>query len=168
MYNIGDRIVYPSIGVGQIQEIVTRIFGESEKLFYKVKVDEKHAQLMIPVDSAERIGLRPLVGSSTAQKLFKVFGEVPDSATFKAWSKKFRTFEERLKSGDPFEVAEVLRDLLMQAHRKELSFGEKKVLEQARSLLIRELAFSMDSEEDTIMAKLKAKVEKVWETLPKL
>lgn len=163
---VGDRIVYPAVGIGKIVGTVKRKIAGAELEFFKVDVDEKHAQVMIPTDGLDRLGIRPLVGGSTAQKLFKVFTELPDLAVFRTWSKSFRTYEDRLKTGDPFEAAEVLRDLLLQAKRKSLSFGEKKVLELARNLLVRELAFSTDTAEDTIMAKVRAKVEKAWADLP--
>ena len=165
-FSIGDRIVYPSVGVGEIVGIISRTIGAVQKEFYQIQVDDKHAQLMIPVESSERVGVRHLVNTSTISKLFRRMSEAPDRMTLKAWAKKFRTYEERLKSGDPFEAAEVLRDLLIQARRKELSFGEKKVLEQARMLLVRELAFSMEQDEDQIMEEVQARVEKAFLTLP--
>lgn len=165
-FSIGDHIVYPSVGVGEIVGIISKTFGSVQKDFYQVHVDDKHAQLMIPVDSSERVGVRHLVNNTTISKLFRRLAEAPDRMTLKAWAKKFRTYEERLKSGDPFEAAEVLRDLLIQARRKDLSFGEKKVLDQARLLLVRELAFSMEQDEDAVMEEVHAQVEKAYNTLP--
>ena len=166
MFKVGDRIVYPSVGVGKIEAIVERKFGDVKRAFYKVIVDEKHAQLMIPVDGTERIGVRPLVNSKLANELYDRFAEAPDLALFKSWSKRFRTYEDRLKTGDPFEIVEVLRDLMLQAKRKELSFGEKKVLEQARGMIVRELAFSTRVKEETVLQKVRDRIEQAWSTIP--
>jgi CarD family transcriptional regulator len=165
MFKVGDRIVYPSVGVGRIEGIVTRVLGEQAKKFFQVRIDDKQAQLMIPVDGVERLGIRALVRGKGVNAVMDVFNAAPDLEMFRTWSKRFRTYEDRLKSGNPFEIAEVLRDLMLQARRKELSFGEKKVMEMARQLLIRELAFSTESDEDSVFKKVTARVEKAWQAL---
>lgn len=165
MFKVGDRIVYPSVGVGRIEGVVSRMIGDQEKKFFQVRIDDKQAQLMIPVDGVERLGIRALVKGKGINAVLDVFNASPDLDMFRTWSKRFRTYEDRLKSGNPFEIAEVLRDLMLQARRKELSFGEKKVMEMARQLLIRELAFSTESDEDAVFKKVSARVDKTWQAL---
>lgn len=165
MFKVGDRIVYPSVGVGRIEGVVTRTVGDQTLKFFQVRIDDKQAQLMIPVDGVERLGIRALVRGKGVNAVLDVFNSTPDLEMFRTWSKRFRTYEDRLKSGNPFEIAEVLRDLMLQARRKELSFGEKKVMEMARQLLIRELAFSTESDEDSVFKKVTARVEKAWQSL---
>src|SRR5210317_1278918 len=118
MFKPGERLYYPAVGVGIVEEIVQRSFGAEEKSFYRINVVQKKATVMVPVDDFERVGIRPIVDQKTMLQIFRFFKELPDEELFQGWTKRFRTYEERLKSADPFEIAEIFRDLMLQSKRK--------------------------------------------------
>lgn len=162
MFKPGESLYYPAVGVGIVEDIVQRSFGTEEKSFYRIIVIQKRATVMVPVDDFARVGIRPIVDNETMLQIFSFFKELPDEELFQGWTKRFRTYEERLKSADPFEIAEIFRDLMLQSKRKELSFGERRVLESARQLVVQELSCCTARSESEIQVELDDQMDELW------
>lgn len=141
-FKIGDKAVHPHHGVGEVGAIESRSFGGQEKRFYVLSILDSETRVMVPTDMAERLGLRPVISRKQAKEVFAVLGEDEIAVTSQPWNRRQREYVEMLKSGSPFEVAKVLRDLTRLKTGKELSYGERRLLDQARSLLVTELALA--------------------------
>lgn len=156
-FKIGDNAVYPAHGVAQITGIECRDIAGSKKEFYILKILDTEMKLMIPTDGAARAGLRDVISKRDAQKVMKILKDPEVAVTAQPWNKRYREYTEMLSSGSAFEVAKVLRDLHRVKADKELSFSERRLLEQARQLVVTELALAKDCDV--------TKVEKELETV---
>lgn len=146
MYAIGDKIVYPMHGAGIIERIEEKeILGELRK-YYVLNVPCGDIKLMIPVDTSDAIGVRTIIDAQEIQTIIKVLhaasSEMPGN-----WNRRYRQNMEKLKTGDILKVAEVVRNLIRTERTKKLSAGEKKMLTNARQILLSEivLAGNMDT-----------------------
>lgn len=141
MYKIGDKIVYPMHGAGVIEAIEQREFKGELCNFYVLRMPYGGMKVMIPACSGEEVGLRKIIGSSEADKVFRVFaGESEDENS--NWSKRYRENMSKIKSGNIFEVAGVVKSLILRDKSKGLSTGEKRMLSSARQILISELVLA--------------------------
>lgn len=144
----GDTVVHPEHGAAVIQELKDKEFLGEKRKYLVLRVVYGDLTLSVPVDSAEQVGLRPVISKAQVKKILKVLTE---SETISAanWSRRFKNNLEKLHSGDPFEVAEVLRNLSIRDREKGLSAGEKRMIQKARQILISELSHATaKSEED--------------------
>lgn len=154
-FKIGDLAVYPYHGVGIIEAIETRKVSSSEETFYVLRIVGNGMVLLVPTESAEDIGLREVVSQNEASQIFKILRNRKVNIKLEqSWNRRQKEYNEKLRTGSAFEIAEVLRDLEHLRRKKDLSFGEKRMLGTARNLLIRELSVAMKSEEDEIEKKL--------------
>ena len=142
MFIIGTLVVYPAQGVGEIERIDQKEIGGAHCDFYIVRIRANNITLMVPVRNAVNVGLRPLISEEQAEKILKeLHGDLEKSVfTGQNWNRRFREYSERLKSPQLSVVADVLRELLLIGRTKELSFGERRLLDQAMSLVSGELA----------------------------
>lgn len=148
MFNLGDKVVYPMHGAGVIETMESReILGEI-KNYYVLKMPIGEMKLMIPVDNVNNIGLRNIVDKQTVEEVYKVLRQKAEISESN-WNKRFRDNMAKMKTGDIFAVAEVVRDLTFRDREKGLSTGEKKMLVSAKQMLISEITLStgMSSEE---------------------
>ena len=157
-FKVGDKAVYPAHGVGEITDIMTRKLGGQERQFYTLKVLENGMKIMVPVTTAAAAGLRPIVSASEARDVFDVLKSDDVAVKTQPWNRRYREYMDMLKSGSPFEVAKVLRDLYRLKFEKELSFGERRLLDTANTLLIVELSLALEQEEDDV----KQQVEEIF------
>ena len=141
-YKKGDKAVYPAHGVGEITDIQMRSLGGQKRSFYVLEILENNMKIMVPVETAAAAGLRPLISRKDARKVVDILKTDEVAVKTQPWNRRYREYMEMLKSGSPFDVARVLRDLYRLRSGKELSFGERRLLDTARSLLMTELAFS--------------------------
>lgn len=143
VFKTGELAVYPAHGVGTIMGIECRDVSGQNKHFYILKILDSEATIMVPVDTASTVGLRKIVKKSVVLKVYDILKErkeiVPDSQT---WNRRYREYTDKIKSGCVLEVARVLRDLYMLKHDKELSFGERRMLDTAKNLLVKELSIA--------------------------
>jgi CarD family transcriptional regulator len=147
VFRKGDTVVHPEHGAAVIEELREReILGEKRKYFV-LRVAYGDLTLMVPVDSTEEVGLREVVSKSEVKKVMNVLKE-DESKMAANWSRRFKNNLEKLHSGDPYEVAEVLRNLAIRDREKGLSAGEKRMITKARQILISELAFATGKSED--------------------
>lgn len=149
-FKVGDKAVHPAHGVGEITSIEKREIAGTKKSFYILKIVDSGMTVMVPTDGVERLGLRNVISKSDAKKVLEILKEDEVAVTSQPWNRRYREYMDMLKSGSPFEVAKVLRDLVRLKSDKELSFGERRLLDQARSLLVTELALARRCKEQRV------------------
>jgi CarD family transcriptional regulator len=155
-FKVGDRVVYPHHGAAVIKKKTKIEAPDGEKKEYLV-LHMVHGELTlsVPVDKAEEVGMRPPISRSDVEDLFRLIGkrDVREPAN---WSRRFKNHQEKMKSGDVYQVAEVVRNLALREAGKGLSTAEKSMLERARGILVSELSFALDVSEDEALEKLNA------------
>ena len=155
-FKIGDKAVHPNHGVGEVTNIENKEIAGSSKSFYILKILDTGMKVMVPTDAAERLGLRQVISRKDAKKVVDILKSEEIAVTSQPWNRRYREYMEMLKSGSPFEVAKVLRDLYRLKSTKELSFGERRLLDTARSLLITELALARRCKEQTVESEIQS------------
>lgn len=141
MFKVGDKVVYPMHGAGTIEAIEEReVLGETAR-YYIMQLPFGDMKVMIPLDNVEEIGLRSVIGEDEVEKVFEVLGG-DRSKMSQNWNRRYRANMEKIKTGDIFEVAEVVRNLAIRDREKGLSTGERKMLDNSRQILISELALA--------------------------
>lgn len=146
MFNVGDKIVYPMHGAGTIDSIEEKdILGEKQA-YYIIKMPGE-VKVMVPTAKAEGIGVRDIIDKETAGKVFKVL-ETDSTQMDMNWNKRYRDNMEKMKSGDAYEIADVVRNLSFKQKEKGLSTGEKKMLLNAKQILVSELTLAENSNKD--------------------
>ncbi|NCO51573.1 MAG: CarD family transcriptional regulator [Deltaproteobacteria bacterium] len=154
MFKKGDMAVYPTQGVGVIEQIETREFSGQSQSFYILRIVDSDMTIMVPTSNVKNVGLRGLIDQKNIPSVFEVLGAPANRGKIASWSRRQRDYQDKLKSGDLHEVAEVLRELYLISDNKDLSYGEKKVLEQARRLLVTEVALAQGSKEELVRDRL--------------
>ena len=150
MFKIGDLAVYPSHGVGVIERIETRQDSGSSQDFYIMRILENDMIIMIPTKNVDNVGLRELIRQKEVPKLYSILKKKKTLIDNQTWNRRYREYTEKIKTGSVFEVAEVYRDLLTLKIEKELSFGERKMLDTARNLLVKEISLAKKVKEEQI------------------
>ena len=156
MFKVGDIAVYPAHGVGRIETIETQEISGQKQDFYIMKILENNMIIMIPVNNVESVGLRDVIDRDKVAEVYEIMKKrdiPPDNQT---WNRRYRDYMEKIKTGSACEVAEVLRDLYLLKADKDLSFGERKMLDTAQSLLVKELSIAKKTDESAIMSDIKA------------
>jgi CarD family transcriptional regulator len=156
MFKVGDLAVYPAHGVGHIDAIETREISGEKQDFYIMKILENDMIIMIPVNNVEAVGLRDIINKDEVLRVYEIMKKrdiPPDNQT---WNRRYRDYMEKIKTGSAYEVAEVLRDLYLLKVDKELSFGERKMLDTAQNLLLKELSIAKKTDENAVMLDIKA------------
>lgn len=158
---VGELAVYPGHGVARVEAVQVREIGGQKLEFLVLRKLDDESRILIPRDRVDEVGLRPPIERAEAARIWKILRESKRTKARSgiAWSRQFRELQEKLKIGTIFETAEVLRDLLRLQHTKELSFGERKLLENARSLLVQELAAAEQTGTEEIEASIRAAVK---------
>jgi CarD family transcriptional regulator len=152
-FKVGDRVVYPHHGAAVIEKKETReAFGE-KKEYFVLKMAHGDLTLAVPADKAEEVGMRPPISAEDVDDLFQLLSK-KDVREPTNWSRRFKNHQEKLKSGDVYQVAEVVRNLALREVTKGLSAGEKAMLVKARSVLVSELSFALDVTEEDALERL--------------
>ncbi len=154
MFKIGDMAVYPTQGVGVIENIEVREYSGHSQNFYILRIVDSDMKIMIPVTNVANVGMRRLIDQQRITSIFDALAEPYSGGKIASWSRRQREYNDKLKTGDLLEVAQVLRDLYQIGTGKELSYGEKKVLEQARKLLVTEVALAEGAKEAQVVQRL--------------
>jgi len=147
VFRKGDTVVHPEHGAAVIEELRDREFLGEKRKYLVLRVAYGDLTLMVPVDSTDEVGLRQVVSKSEVKKVLKVLTE-DESSMAANWSRRFKNNMEKLHSGDPYQVAEVLRNLAIREREKGLSAGEKRMILKARQILISELSYATAKTED--------------------
>ncbi len=153
-YNIGDKAVYPGHGVGEIEAIETKKINDMELSFYIMKIINSGLKIMVPVDNIKSTGMRDLIGEKEIESVFAILKERDIKIENITWNKRFKDYNDRLKSGSIYEVATVLRDLVVLGKTKDLSFGEKRMYEMAVSLISQEISFVKKQDQSEVISEL--------------
>ncbi len=156
MFKIGDMAVYPTQGVGVVEGIEVREYSGHSQKFYILRIVDSDMKILIPVGNVDNVGMRRLIDQQHISGVFDALAEPSVGGKVASWSRRQREYNDKLKTGDLLEVAEVLRDLYQISTGKELSYGEKKVLEQARKLLVTEVALAEGAKEDQVVRRLES------------
>lgn len=154
MFKIGDKAVYPAHGVGVIEDIKCKVISGNKRTFYVLRILEKEMTIMIPTDNAESVGLRGIIDKKEVSKVFRILSERNGKIDCQTWNRRYRDYMEKIKSGSVFEVAEVLRDLVHLKNDKDLSFGERQMLDLAQNLLVKELSIAKNMAEEKVRLRL--------------
>lgn len=161
MFNVGDKIVYPMHGAGTIDSIEEKdILGEKQS-YYILKMPS-NVKVMIPTAKAEEVGVRNIIDKQSAEKVFKVLSQ-DETEMEKNWNKRYRDNMDKMKSGDIYEVADVVRNLSFKQKEKGLSTGEKKMLSNAKQILVSELVVAEHASQDEIENLVNSKIELSFE-----
>ncbi len=145
MFAIDQLVVYPAQGVGRVERIENQEIGGANADFYIVRILSNNVTLLVPVKNAKNVGLRPISDADHGKTIFDSLKDRSDFTGYcgQNWNRRYREYSEKLKSGDLKDVAYVLKELLLIGKDKELSFGERRLLEQAMNLLTMELAHAL-------------------------
>ena len=157
MFNVGDKIVYPMHGAGTIDAIENKnILGE-EQSYYVIKMPGE-VKVMVPTEKAEQIGVRSVINKEEASKVIAVL-EHNETEMSQNWNKRYRDNMDKMKSGDVYEVADVVRNLAFKQKEKgSLSTGEKKMLNNAKQILVSELVLAEHATQDVIEEEIESKI----------
>ncbi len=142
MFNKGDMAVYPAHGVGEITNIETKKIGDLEQAFYVMHILDSNMTVMVPTVSSDSVGLREIIASDEVSRVFDILKEKGTEIEARPWNQRYRKYMEKIKTGSLYEIAGVLRDLYLLKEDKELSFGERKMMDTAKSLLMTEIAIA--------------------------
>ena len=153
-FAVGDKAVYPVHGVAEVMALEQRDIGGSQTAVYILKVLETGLKIMVPTSNAGSVGLRDLITAKQVKEVYSILKSRDIPRDTQTWNRRYREYMEKIKTGSVFEIAEVLRDLSLLKFEKDLSFGERKMLDTARSLLIKELAVAKSAKEEKIVAEL--------------
>jgi CarD family transcriptional regulator len=151
---IGDMAVYPAQGVAVFQGVEkTEVMGRS-MTFYILQVLDSNKKIMIPLEKLQSVKLREVINEREVAEVFAILRERDVNLNDETWVRRYRSYDEKMKTGSIYEIAEVLRDLNLRKHDKDLSFGERRMLDTARRLLVQELSVARQSDKDEVEREL--------------
>lgn len=153
-FKVGDKVVYPAHGVGKVDAIQARKISGSEQKFYMITILESGMKIMVPLGQSETVGLRKVVDASTVKKVFDILKDRKVKIDTQTWNRRYREYTQKIKTGSVLEIASVIRDLTVLKTDKELSFGERRMLDTAQGLLVKELSIAKASTEDSVQKEL--------------
>ena len=157
-FKVGDKAVHPSHGVGEVTAVEEREIGGTRTRFYILRILDNGMKVMVPTSAATQVGLRAIMSDKEANGILTTMRAREVAVDVQPWSRRFRLYTEMIKSGLPVEIAKVLRDMNRLKFDKELSFGERRLLDQARSLLLKELALAKKKTE----AEMAEEIQKIF------
>ena len=154
MFKVGDLAVYPAHGVGLIERIESQEISGCRQDFYVMRILENGMIIMIPTSNVANVGLREIIEHSEVTKLYSILKKRDVPIDNQTWNRRYREYMDKIKTGSVFEVAEVYRDLLILKIEKDLSFGERKMLDTARNLLVKEISLAKKVDEEQVEKEL--------------
>jgi len=147
LFSVGDKVVYPMHGAGIIEAIEEKEILGDKKTYYIMKLPIGDMKVMIPTDNVDGIGLREVIPQDQVKRVFEVL-RASKTKMSSNWNRRYRANLEKIKSGDIYEVAEVVRNLAIRDREKGLSTGERKMLDNAKQILVSELVLAQGIEEE--------------------
>ncbi len=156
MFKKDQLVVYPAQGVGRIEAIKETEVGGIKAKFYEIRILNNNGKLLVPVNNAKNVGLRSICDPDYGLKILESMHDRSDfkGYTGQNWNRRYREYTEKLKTGDLADVAYVLKELILISREKELSFGEKRLMDQAMYLITSELAFALNKDPEDIKAEI--------------
>jgi len=153
VFKVGDKVVYPMHGAGIIEAIEEREILGKKKMYYIMRLPLGDMKVMIPTDNVEEIGLREIISRDEVKKVLEVL-KTPKTKMSSNWNRRYRANMQKIKSGNIYEVAEVVRNLQIRDIEKGLSTGERKMLSNAKQILISELVLADNMTEEEAEAMI--------------
>lgn len=147
--------MYPAQGVGTIEAIESREYMGSKQKFYVMKIMSNGMKIMIPTNSAASVGLREVIAEEEIPKVYEILRNKEVTIDKQTWNKRYKEYLDKIKTGSVFEIARVLRDLFILKSDKNLSFGERKMMDTAKSLLVKEISVASNLEETKVEQNLR-------------
>ncbi len=154
MFAQGDMAVYPAHGVGVIKSIETQEVAGVDQKFYVLKILDNNMTIMIPTSNSENVGLRAIVSKNEVEDVLDILRDRAQEIGSQTWNRRYRDYMEKIKTGSVHEVASVLRDLFLLSVDKDLSYGERKMLDTAKGLLVKELSLAQKVDEVKISNRI--------------
>ena len=156
-----DKIKTGSIyDVAEVVNIEEKDIAGNRQRFYVLRILDTDRKIMVPVSNAGAVGLRQVISEQEIREIFDILRERTIAFDNQTWNRRYRGFMDKIKTGSVFDVAEVMRDLYRLKAEKSLSFGERRMLETARSLIVKEIAVARRKTE----AKIQAEIEKIFDS----
>ena len=141
MFNVGEKIVYPSHGVGKIEAVEEKEIGGQKIQCYVLSILGKDLKIIVPVFNSKKVGLRQIIGEEEVEKVFDILRDEINNMPPK-WNKRYTYNMDKIRTGSIYEIAEVFKNLTRLGQKKDLSFGERKMLDSTRELIVIEIAHS--------------------------
>ncbi len=158
MFKVGNKAVYPAHGVVQVRAVESKEICGTIRNFYILQVVDSDVTVMVPTDNAAIVGLRPVITKRQITRIYDILKTKIKNSNNQnggqSWNKRYREYSDKLKSGDIFEVANVLRDINHLQKAKDLSFGEKRIMDSARTLLIKEISIAKNLAEESVIKEI--------------
>ncbi len=155
-FKVGDKAVYPAQGVAEIIKIEEKDIAGSRQRFYVLRILDTDRKIMVPVSNASAVGLRQVISEEEILEIFDILKERTIAFDKQTWNRRYRGFMDKIKTGSIYDVAEVLRDLYRLKTDKQLSFGERRMLDNARTLIVKEIAIAREQTEDDVKNEIEA------------
>jgi len=152
-FKVGDRVVYPHHGAAVIKKKETRVVNDEKVDYFVLQMAHGDLTLSVPVNKADEVGMRPPISVEDVEDVLRLLGK-RDVREPSDWSRRFKNHQEKLKSGDVYQVAEVVRNLALREAARGLSAGEKSMLERARVILASELSIAWNVPEEEALDRL--------------
>lgn len=152
-FSAGDTVFYPGHGAGRIEQLVRREFQGERRRYYSIRVISNDMTVLVPVDGAERAGLRPVISEPMVDEVVGVLREDPTVMSLN-WSHRIKENRDKIKTGDVLEMAGVVRNLAVREHEKGLSTGEKQMFSKVKRILASELMLAKKMREDDALSFL--------------
>ena len=153
---IGQQAVYPSRGIAEVVNVEKREIGGKVQSFYVLRLASSDLKILVHVDKAEQVGIRPVAGAQEVVEVLQILREKAVSFERHPWNRRYRAYMDKIKSGSLFEVAEVFRDLHRLKKTKSLSFGERRMLDTARGLVSQEVSAARSVDRATVEKELES------------
>jgi len=157
-FKVGEMAVYPAQGVVEVVGNEQKEISGNPQQFYVLRIVDTDMRIMVPVSKAHEVGLRPIISEEEIQEVFEILKEREIHTDKQTWNRRYRGFMEKIKTGSLFEVAEVYRDLYRLKSTKTLSFGERRMLDTAKNLIVKELSVARKTTE----TKTEKELERVF------
>jgi CarD family transcriptional regulator len=155
-FSVGDKAVYPAQGVAEIVSIEEKEIASTVTAFYVLKILDSEMKIMVPISKADQVGLRQVASRPEITEVMEILQEKEVQVDKQTWNRRYRGFMEKIKTGSLFEVAEVYRDLSRLKSTKTLSFGERRMLDTARNLIVKEISVARNAPENRVETELEA------------
>ena len=153
-FKIGDKAVYPAQGVAEVISIDEKDIAGQRQRFYVLRILDTDRKIMVPVSNADAVGLRQVISEQEIREIFDILKERTIGFDTQTWNRRYRGFMDKIKTGSIYDVAEVLRDLYRLKANKQLSFGERRMLDTARSLIVKEIAIARKQTEEDVKTEI--------------
>lgn len=141
MFAVGDKVVYPSHGVGRIEALEEKEVAGQKIQCFVLSIIGKDLKIIVPVSNSKKVGLRQIIHEEEVEKIFDILRDEINNMPPK-WNKRYNFNMDKIRTGSIYEIAEVFKNLTRLGRKKELSFGERKMLDSTRELIVMEIAHS--------------------------